>query len=100
MANKVNLQHNKIFHLEDSMVMYCIYNLDTQDKLINTVHKMHNTTTWNENLFASKFNHWFQWYLSQDGVGHYAINSPLYLRMLKEKYVKMYQKFQSIMYVC
>ena len=29
MENKVNLQCKKIFHLEDSMVMYSIYSLDT-----------------------------------------------------------------------
>ena len=40
-------------------------------------------------------NHWFHWYLSQDGVGHYAINSLLYLRTLREKYVKMYEKLIS-----
>ena len=83
------------FHFEDSMVMYGIYNSDTLEKLIDTVHKMHNTTTWNENLFASKINHWFQRYLSQDGVGHYTINYLLYLRTLREKYVKMYEKFIS-----
>ena len=63
MENKVYLQCKIIFHLEDSMVMYVIYNSDTLEKLINTVQKMHNTTSWNENLFASKLNHWFQWYL-------------------------------------
>ena len=30
------------------MVKYGIYNSDTLEKLINTVHKMHNNTTWNE----------------------------------------------------
>ena len=29
MENQIDLQHNKIFHLEDSMVMYGIYNSDT-----------------------------------------------------------------------
>ena len=66
MEKKLNLQHNKICHLEDSKVTYSIYNSDTLEKLINTVHKKHNTTTWNENLFANKINHWFQWYLTQD----------------------------------
>ena len=56
---------------------------------------MHNTTTWNENLFIGKLNNWFQWYLSQDGVGSYAINTLLYLRMLREKYIKMYEMFIS-----
>ena len=35
---------------------------------------MYNTTTWDEKLFAGKINHWFQWYLAKDGIGHYAIN--------------------------
>ena len=52
--NKVNLQCNKIVHLENLMVMYAIYNSETSEKLINTVHKVHNTNTWNEKLFASK----------------------------------------------
>ena len=39
------------------MVMYGIYNSDTLEQLINTVHKMHNTMTWNEKLFASKLDH-------------------------------------------
>ena len=65
----------KFFHLEDSVVMYGIYNADTLEKLINTVHKMHNETTWNEKLFAGKLDKWYHWYLSRVGVGHYAINS-------------------------
>ena len=44
MENKVNIQCNEIFCLEDSMVMYGVYNSDTLD-LINTVHKLHNKTT-------------------------------------------------------
>ena len=42
MENKMNLQCNKIIHLEDSMVMYSIYNSKTLEKLIDTIHKMHN----------------------------------------------------------
>ena len=42
MENKVDIQHNKIFHLEDSLVMYGIYNSDTLEDLINTVHRLHN----------------------------------------------------------
>ena len=50
MENKVDIQCNKIFHLEDSMVMYDVYNSDTLEDLINTVHKLHNKTTWNETV--------------------------------------------------
>ena len=59
MEDKVNLQQNKLFHLEDSMIMYSICNSDTLEKLINTVHKMHNTITWNKKIFAGKLNQWF-----------------------------------------
>ena len=54
MEYKVNLEQNRILYLEDSMVMYGIYKLNTLAKLIDTMHKMHNKTTWNEKLFASK----------------------------------------------
>ena len=53
MKDKVDIEQNKIFHLEDSMVMYGIYNSDTLEDLIKTVHKLHNTTTWNEKLFQA-----------------------------------------------
>ena len=54
MENKVDIQHNKIFHLEDSMVMYGIYNSDTLEALIDTVHRLCNQSTWNERLFAGQ----------------------------------------------
>ena len=74
------------------MVMYSFCNSDTLEKLINTVCEMYNTTTWNEKIFPSKPDHW---HLSKNGVGHYAINSLLYLTMLREKYAKMYETFIS-----
>ena len=49
----VNLQWNKLIHLENSMVMYGAYKAKTLEKLINTVHKKYNITTMNERLFAS-----------------------------------------------
>ena len=52
MENNVNLQHNKLIHVEDSMVMYGVHNAKTFEKLITTVHKMHNITAPNERLFA------------------------------------------------
>ena len=35
MENKMNLQFNKIIHLEDSVVMYGIYNSETLEKVID-----------------------------------------------------------------
>ena len=42
MENQINLEGNKIVHLKHSMVMHGIYNSDTLEKWVNTVHKMHN----------------------------------------------------------
>ena len=80
MDNQENLQRNKIFHLKDSIAMYSIYNSDTLEKLIDTVHKMYNKTTWNEKLFVVKLNDWYQWYLTKEGVQHHAISSLLYIQ--------------------
>ena len=65
MEKKVDLQHNKIVHLGNSMVMYGIYNSETLEKLITTLHIMHNTTTWNKKLFTRKLTEWHYWYLSK-----------------------------------
>ena len=93
MENKVDLQCNKIFHLEDSMVLYGIYNSDSLEALIDTVHRLHNQSTWNERLFVGKTEDWYRWYLSARGVIHYAINSLLFLTTTREKCVKMYERF-------
>ena len=91
--NKVDLQKNKIFHLEDSMVMYGVYNSDTLKDLIDTVHKLHNRTAWNEKLFSGQIDNWYNYYSSSSGVQNYAINLLLFLTTFREKYVKMYESF-------
>ena len=40
MKDKVDIQPNKIFHLEDSMVMYGVYNSDTLEDLIKIVQQI------------------------------------------------------------
>ena len=56
------------------------------------MHRLHNQTTWNEKLFVGKIDDWYHWYLSEKGVGHYAINSLIILTTAREKYVKMYER--------
>ena len=46
MQRKADIQCNKIFHLEDTMIMFGIYNSDTLAQLIETVHRLHNMTSW------------------------------------------------------
>ena len=77
------------------MVMYGIDNLDTLQKLTDTVHKMHNKTTWNKKHFVGKLNNWYQWSLTKEVAQHYAINFLLYITMMREKHVRMYERFIS-----
>ena len=78
MDKKTSIQHNRIHHLEDTMIMYDVYNSDTLTDLIDTVHRMQNFTTWNEKTFAGKLHDWMELYTQDKGVCIYAINSVLF----------------------
>ena len=54
MNGKTAIQHNKLIQLETSMLMYGIYNAETLEKLIDTVHNIHNTTPSHEILIAGQ----------------------------------------------
>ena len=73
--------------------MYGAYNSDTLTDLLDTVHRMHNISTWKEKTFSGNFNGLMEVYKQQDSVWHYAINSVLFLTTVREKYVKMYERF-------
>ena len=45
MDSKTTIQCTKLIQLENSILMYGIYNVETLEKLINTVHHIHNTTS-------------------------------------------------------
>ena len=93
MDKKINIQCNRIHHLEDTMIIYGAYNSDTLTDLIDTVHRMQNFTTWNEKIFAGKLYDWMELYSHDEGVYNYAINYVLFLTMVREKYVKIYKRF-------
>ena len=54
---------------------------------------MQNFTTWNEKTFAGKLNDLKELYSQDEGICNYAINSILFLAMVREKYVKIYERF-------
>ena len=54
MGSKSTIQHNKLMQLENSVPMYGVYNAETLEKLISTVHHIHNTTSLHERLFAGQ----------------------------------------------
>ena len=92
MNKKTDLQHNRIHQLEDTMIMYGVYNSDTLTDIIDTVHRMQNFTTWNEKTFAGKLYDWMEIYSHDVGMCNYAINSVLFLTTVREKYVKIYER--------
>ena len=73
--------------------MYGIYNTDTLEKLIKTVHKIHNTSS-HEKLFAGEHNcSIFRiLYAHSLGLQHYSTNSLLYLRIVQDKYIPLYRE--------
>ena len=50
MVRKVDIQHNKLMQLENSIIMYGVCYVETLEKLITTVHNIHNTTSSHEKL--------------------------------------------------
>ena len=54
MDRKADIQCNKLMQLEDYMLMYSVCNAKTLEKLVTTVHNIHNTTSSHERLFAGQ----------------------------------------------
>ena len=83
--------------------MYGIYNAETLEKLIETVHEIHNTTLSRERLFGGKHNltTFRVLYAHSFGLQHFSINSLLYLRIIQDKYIALYREliFQLHTYV-
>ena len=92
MKDKVNLQHNRVYHLEDTMIMYGKYNLNMLMDLINTVHHMQNLTSWKEKMFVGKMTEWVKKELAKSTNEYsYSVDTILFLTSVREKYVKMYE---------
>ena len=94
MDSKTTIQHNKLMQLKNSMLMYDIYNAGMFEKLIKTVHKIHNTTPLHERVFAGQHSSLtlISLYANSLGLHHYSINSLLYLRAVQDKYIALYRE--------
>ena len=93
MNKRTHVQCNQIHHLEDTMIMYGVYNSDTLKDFIDTVHRMQNFTTWNEKTFTGKLHNWMEIFSQDEGMCNYAITSVLFLTTVREKYMKIYERF-------
>ena len=94
LSNEANIQCNKLMKLENTMLMYEIYNAETLEKLINTVHEIHNITSFHEILFAGEHNPTLLRLLYMDALGiqQYVFNSLLFLRVIQDKYISLYRE--------
>ena len=102
MDSKTTIQCNKLMQLENSMLMYGVYNADTLEKLIETVHQIHNTTSYHERLFAGQQSSLTlrSLYANALGLQHYSINSLLYLRTVQDKYIALYKELITQLHIC
>ena len=76
------------------MIIYGKYNVDTLMELVKTVHQMQNVTTWKKKIFVSEMNEWLKHKLADiHNEFDHSIDAVLFLTTVKEKYVRMYEKF-------
>ena len=82
MGNEASIQHNRLMKLDDTMLMYGIYNTEMLEKSINAVHEVHNVTSSHEKLFAGEhYPTLFRMvYMDALGIQQYATKSLLFLK--------------------
>ena len=77
--------------------MYGVYNVETLEKLITTVHNIPNTTSSHERLFAGQHSPstFRTLYAHSLGLYHYSTNSLLHLRTIQDKYITLNRELIS-----
>ena len=92
--SREGIDQSRVYHLEDTMIMYSKYNSDTLMELVNMVHQMQNVTIWKEKIFVRKMNKWLKHKLENIcSEFDYSMDAVLFLTTIKEKYIRMYEKF-------
>ena len=89
-------------HLENTIVMYGIYNVKTLENLVKTVHTLHSRQTLYENLFTGRSSAAYISYVQMHGlhgIQHYAVSLMLYLRTIKDKYIEIYNEFITQLHI-
>ena len=94
MNSQAELQCNKLIKLDNTMLMYRIYSVETLEKVINTVQNIYNVTSSHEKLFAGEHNPTIfrLLYINALGIQKYAFNSLLFLRVVQDKYNSLYEE--------
>ena len=97
MSNQANIQCNKLMKLDNTMLMFGIYNAETLEKLINTVQEIHNVTSSHEKLFAGEHNPTLFRLLYTDAldIQQYVVNSLLFLRVIQDRFISLYRELMT-----
>ena len=93
MSVLMNTHRNKLMHLENTLIMYGIYNAETLKKLVKTIHALHSRQS---SLFAGQTSAAYGAYSLMHGacsIQHYTVNSMSYLHTIKDKYIEIYNLF-------
>ena len=62
MSNKRVIQRTKLMHMENTLVMYGVYNAEMIERLIKTVHALHSRQTMYESLFTGRISAAYEYY--------------------------------------
>ena len=81
--------------------MYGIYNVEMLEKLINTVHNIHNTTSSHERLFVEQQSSLTlrALYANSLGLHHYSIILLLCLRTVQDKYIALHRELITQLHI-
>ena len=96
MSIQTHIQRNKFMHLENTLVMYGVYNTETLERLVKTVHALHTREILYKNFFRGRTSAAYEYYSQMHGewgIQYYAIILILYFRTIKDKYIEIYHKF-------
>ena len=82
MSISTDTQRNKLMYLENTLIMYGIYNAKTLENIVKTAHALHSRQTLYKGLFAGQTLAVYEAYLQMHGtcgIQHYVVNAMLYL---------------------
>ena len=89
-------------HLENSLIIYEVYNMETLEELVKTAHVLHSQQSLVEKLFAGQKVAVYEVYSKMQNaccVQHYVTNALLYLCTIKEKYIVVYNEFITQLHI-
>ena len=98
MSIKTDIQRNILMQLDNTLVLYGVYNAEMLETLVETVDALHSRQTLYKNLFTGRTStayEYYSWMHGKQDIQHYAINSILYLRTIKYKHIEIYNEFIS-----